>query len=248
MINLSGKVAVVTGGSGGIGMATVSQLLSAGAHVVVADRDEAKPRDAAENLPCTYIQLDIRDSQAVDNAVLGIVDKHKRLDIWVNNAGATTTISTLETSDAIWADAVETNLNGPFYCARAAGRYMSQNGGGAIVNVSSVAAFQATRPETHAAYDAAKAGIAQLTRVLAAEWAQHGIRVNSVAPGYTNTAILQGVGASNPETMKQWLSQIPAGRLVEPHEIGQVITFLASDAASAINGQIVFADGGWSLW
>ncbi|MBN9621727.1 MAG: SDR family oxidoreductase, partial [Actinobacteria bacterium] len=110
------------------------------------------------------------------------------------------------------------------------------------------AGISATHPEVHLAYDVSKAGVAQMTRSLAVEWVGHGIRVNAVAPGYTHTQILDEVGSADPQTMSDWLGQIPTGRLIEPPEIATVVAFLLSDDASAVNGHILAADAGYSIY
>jgi NAD(P)-dependent dehydrogenase (short-subunit alcohol dehydrogenase family) len=116
---------------------------------------------------------------------------------------------------------------------------------GTVVNISSIAAFAATRPEIHVGYDATKAGVAALSRTLGVEWAPRGVRVNAVAPGYTNTELLKAVGSDSPEILEAWLSQTPQRRLLEPIEIAEVVVFLSSPASRAITAQTIVADGGY---
>lgn len=250
MIDLTGRVAVVTGAAGGIGAATAQQLAALGAHVVVADvRLEAATATAA-SLPVAGlgIELDVTDSASVARGVSAAVERFGGLHIWVNNAGIVEEALALDTTDELWRRTLDVDLTGTFYGAREAGRHMVDNGGGAIVNISSCAAFRATRPEHHVAYDVAKAAVAHMAKVLASEWATRGVRVNAVAPGYTDTAILREVGSQAPEVVAEWISQIPQGRLIDPVEIAQVISFLVSDAASSITGQVIHADAGYTAW
>ncbi len=125
---------------------------------------------------------------------------------------------------------------------------MSAQRSGTIISIASIAGVKVVRPEHHIGYDVAKAGIMHLTKVLASELADKNIRVNAVSPGYTNTAILQGVGSESPETVEAWRSQTPQNRILEPSEIAAALGFLASDAASAITGQTLSVDGGYSIW
>lgn len=132
--------------------------------------------------------------------------------------------------------------------SREFGKMMSAQRSGTIISIASIAGVKVVRPEHHIGYDVAKAGIMHLTKVLASELADKNIRVNAVSPGYTNTAILQGVGSESPETVEAWRSQTPQNRILEPSEIAAALGFLASDAASAITGQTLSVDGGYSIW
>lgn len=250
MIDLTGRAAVVTGAASGIGAETARRLHAVGATVVVADLHEDAAREVADRIGDGAIatRVDVADSASVRALVEFTLARAGRLDIWVNNAGIVEQSATLDMSDDVFRHIIDVDLTGTFFGAREAGRHMVAHGGGSIVNISSIAGFRAVRPERHVAYDVAKAAVAHMAKVLAGEWAAHRVRVNAVAPGYTNTAILQGVGASDPETMRAWLSQIPEGRLIEPSEIAEVVCFLASDASSSITGQVIHADAGYTAW
>lgn len=256
--DLEGRVALVTGAAQGIGAAIAEELTRGGATVVVGDLQDEAGRTTAERLSgaahegggaVEYRRLDVTDGAAVAEVADAVVDRHGHVDVLVNNAGVAESAPTLELDDATWNRTIAIDLTGSFLCAREFGRRMAEGGnGGAIVNVSSIAAFKAVRPERHLAYDVAKAGVAQMARVLAAEWAPLGIRVNAIAPGYTETPILQEVGQTDPGTMEAWLSQVPQRRLIQPAEIARVVAFLASDSASAVTGHVLFADAGYSAW
>jgi NAD(P)-dependent dehydrogenase (short-subunit alcohol dehydrogenase family) len=253
--DFDGKVAVVTGAAQGIGVEISRELASGGATVVVGDVQEETGRETADRLKdetgglVEFHKLDVADSSAVSTTADAVVEAHGRVDVLVNNAGVAESSAALDLDDATWQKIVGINLTGTFLCAREFGRRMVGTGeGGAIVNVSSIAGFKAVRPEQHLAYDVTKAGVAQMARVLAAEWASHQIRVNAIAPGYTETQILRDVGQSDPGTLESWLDQIPQHRLIQPPEIARVVAFLASDSASAITGHVLFADAGFSVW
>lgn len=253
--DFDGKVAVVTGAAQGIGAAIAEQLVHGGAKVIVGDLQEEAGRETAERLSngsgnAEFQRLDVTDGAGVTEFADAVVKAHGRVDILVNNAGIAESSPALELDDATWRQTLEIDLTGSFLCAREFGRCMasSEPPGGAIINISSIAAFKAVRPEKHLAYDVAKAGVAHMTRVLGAEWIEYGIRVNAVAPGYTETQILHDVGQTDPGTMENWLSQVPQGRLIQPAEIAQVVAFLASNQASAITGHILLADAGYMLW
>jgi NAD(P)-dependent dehydrogenase (short-subunit alcohol dehydrogenase family) len=250
---LDGKVAVVTGAARGIGFATADALSEAGATTIIADMDEAAAKDACDRLTAMgrkadYHKLDVTDPRAVEAAQTAIVRKHKRIDILVNNAGIAISFKPAETmDDATWNKVIDVNLNGVFWCCRAFGKAMLEQGGGAIINVGSMSAEIVNYPQEQANYNASKAGVHHLTRSLAAEWATRKVRVNAVAPTYIETDLTREV-AMDPEIRKHWIGGTPMERMGQPSEIASVILFLASDAASLMTGSIVLADGGYTCW
>ncbi|WP_161556527.1 SDR family NAD(P)-dependent oxidoreductase [Burkholderia pyrrocinia] len=250
-LSLKGKVALVTGGAGGIGQAIAKELLALGATVVLSDRVAAAAeatRDLeAEPSKLDFVSFDVADSQAVAKGVGEIVAKHGRLDILVANAGVSYDETTLEHTDESWRRVMGVNLDGVFFCIREAGRAMAKAGGGSIVAISSICGVTAVRPEVHIGYDVSKAGVAHMCRNLAVEWAKRNIRVNAVSPAYAETAMLQAVGEENPAVMKQWLEDMPIGRLMKPGEVASAVAFLASDAASGISGHNLLVDGAYSV-
>jgi len=244
---LNSRVAVVTGGGRGIGFEIARGFVDAGAEVVIAEIDPETGGAAAEQLgpKASFVQVDVSDSRSVENAVASIIGTHHKIDILVNNAGICINSDAADTSDEVWRRQMSINLDGVFYCCRAFGGQMVQRGRGSIVNISSTAAFIDVRPQHHIGYSASKAGVAQLSRVLASEWAQNGVRVNAVLPGYTATAMPLAVGK---ELVDSWLQMIPMGRMLEPIEIATTVLFLASDAASGVTGHLLVADGGYTVW
>lgn len=231
-----GKVAVVTGSSGGIGAAICTKLITEGATVIGLDREVG--REAA----LMDVELvDISNLEALQTAVAKVADRHGRLDIWVNNAGFLERQAALDITVDDWRKSLDVNLTAAFFGAQAAARIMKENGGGSIVNLSSYAGLKG-RPNC-AHYAAAKAAIAHLTTCLAVEWGPLAIRVNAIAPGYIETPMSAWMHA-DPEQKAIYLGRTPLGRMGQPKEIADAVSFLSSEAASYITGHVLGVDGG----
>jgi 3-oxoacyl-[acyl-carrier protein] reductase len=246
MIDLSGRAALVTGGSRGIGRACCEMLARAGARVAVhyfietpsAERVALGIREAGGE--AFAIDADLRDPRAAERVVDETVDQFGRLDVVVNNAGIWRRAPIDEMSDGEWRETVDLNLGGTFHVIRAAVPVMKTCGGGHVINISSTAG-QRGEP-FHAHYAASKGAVIALTKSLAVELAPHGIAVNCVAPGWTETdmtrEVLEGPGA---EAIH---AAIPMGRAGSPEEIAGAVLFLASDLASYVTGEVVNVNGG----
>jgi NAD(P)-dependent dehydrogenase (short-subunit alcohol dehydrogenase family) len=250
---LTGRTAVVTGGSQGIGLACVEALAEAGANVVIADRDEAAAIAAQTNLNgrgvCAEIVLmDVTDSGRVRQVAKDIVANHGRVDILVNNAGIARSETPAETvADEHWLQVLDVNLNGTFWCCREFGKHMLDANAGAIVNIGSMSGFIVNKPQEQSFYNASKAAVHHLTKSLAAEWAARGVRVNAVAPTYIETPLNNFV-KTNPRMYGAWINATPMGRMGRVDEVASVVLFLASDAASLMTGSVVLVDGGYTCW
>jgi len=244
---LTDRVAVVTGGNRGLGLAFTRALAQAGARVGIVARDDAKTADAIRELPegVHGFHADVRSRADVERVVPEIVSVLGGVDILVNNAGACVHAPALEVTDEDWSEVVTTNLTGVWNCCQAFGRHMADNGGGTIVNIGSMSGMIVNRPQWQPAYNASKAAVHHLTRSLAAEWAPLGVRVNALAPGYTKTEMAP---VDEPRFRRHWIEDAPMRRYGMPAELGPAVVFLASAASSFMTGEVLVVDGGYSLF
>ena len=245
MTALAGQVALVTGGSRGIGRAIAGALAAAGATVVVNYRDNAAAADetvgaiTAAGGTAEAACFDVGDAAAVRAGVQNVVDGRGRLDILVNNAGFSVDTLLLRLKEEDWERVLRTNLTGVFHCTKAAVRAMVRGRYGRIVNLTSVVAEMGNAGQ--AAYAAAKAGVIGFTKSLAREVASRGITVNAVAPGFVATDMTAGL---SDEQKMFYTNVIPAGRIATPDEVAAAVTFLASPAAGYITGHVLHVNGG----
>ena len=246
-MNLSGKSAIVTGSASGIGREIALTLAAEGASVTVADRNLEGAEAVAGQITASCgtaraAQVDVTDSEQVDGAIEGAAAAYGSLDILVNVAGFGFNSPIVDMLEEDWDLVLGVNLKGQFLCARAAARRMIQQGsGGRIVNIASTAANNARY--AGGAYCAAKAGVVQLTKVMALELGEHGITVNAVGPGFTETP---ATVESSDEYRSNFLAQVPVGRSGRTSDIANAVHFLVSPSAEYVNGQAIYVDGGYS--
>ncbi|MDX6561903.1 MAG: hypothetical protein QOD65_1717 [Gaiellales bacterium] len=240
LTDLRGRVAAVTGGAGGIGAACAELLAAAGATVAVLDRDVPPALPAGAEA----ITLDVTDEAAVDAAMAEVAERHGRLDVLVASAGIAIRKPATELSLEDWQKVVDVNLTGVFLCARSAARHMIAAGGGSIVTIASVLGVVGGGVYPNISYQAAKGGVVNLTRALALEWAEHGIRVNAVAPTYVSTPLTAGLVA-DAGVLRQIQARTPLGRLAEPGEVADAVLFLAGRGSAMVTGHVLAVDGGY---
>ena len=244
-MRLQDKVAFITGAAQGIGFACAEAFVREGAKVMLADRDEATVRAAAQKLgkSAAGVACDVSSKAAVDRGVAATVEAFGRLDILVANAGIVHAAEFLDLAEADFDRVLAVNLKGVFLAGQAAARQMvKQGGGGAIINMSSVNAVLAIPNQVP--YVVSKGAINQLTKVMSVALATHKIRVNGIGPGTILTELAKTAVLGNKEAERKILSRTPMGRMGEPAEIAAVAVFLASDEASYMTGQTLYPDGG----
>lgn len=248
-MKLENKIVLVTGASKGVGKAIALRFCDEGAKVLLASRNIASLTEISDQINSRgghslAISMDVTDSISVQHAVDCAVETFGRLDILVNNAGMTMTMPTAELSPDQWRIAMETNLFGVFYGCHSAGQQMIKQGGGCIINISSI--FGQNAAPMRAAYCTSKSGVNMLTKVLAAEWAKKQIRVNAIAPGYIRTELVQNLIDRQVFSLEDIEKRTPQGRIGRVDDIAEAAVFVASDASSFMTGAILTIDGGWS--
>jgi NAD(P)-dependent dehydrogenase (short-subunit alcohol dehydrogenase family) len=239
---MSDKVIVVSGGANGIGAEVSARLAAEGARVVITDLNGPQAEAKAAGIGACGVACDISSPEQCEKAAQAAIDKFGRIDGMVNCAGISKPHDSITLPPAEWARMVDVQLNGAFYFAQACGKRMMETGG-AVVFITSTNA-EAAFPR-RAAYCCAKAGVAMLTKVLAIEWAEKGIRVNAVGPAYVATEMtLRNIAAGNVNE-SQIKARIPLGRLAQPADVADAVSFLLSEKASFITGHSLYVDGGW---
>jgi len=247
--SLRGRTALVTGGNRGLGRGFARALAEAGADVVIAARDEVRSADVVAEVTALgrralAVPADVTRPEEVEQMMSVAVEEMGRLDILVNNAGVAIHRPALEIPLEEWQRVIDLNLTAVWTCSTAAARHMIAAGGGVIVNIGSISAEIVNRPQWQPAYNASKAGVHQLTKSLAAEWAPHNIRVNALAPGYVRTEMAD---VDRPEFQQRWILDAPMQRASTPEEIAPSLVYLAGDASSFMTGSVLVVDGGYTL-
>ncbi len=252
LFDLTGRVALVTGGSRGLGREMAEGLAEAGATVIITARraewlGPAEAEMQAAGLAVTAQQCDVTDPDAVTTLIDQIIAEHGALDILINNAGISWGSPAEEMLAAQFRRVLDTNTTGVFLLAQAAARAMIPRARGVIINTASIMGLAGMSPEIlrAAGYSASKGAVIALTRQLAVEWATYGIRVNAIAPGFFPSRLTEGVIAHGGTQLS---AAVPLGRLGQPGELKGVVVFLAADAASYITGQTIVVDGGMTSW
>ncbi len=239
---LDGKIAIVTGGSSGIGKAISELFVAEGAEVVIANRSEDEGAAVAEELGCSFVQTDVSDYEQVEALVEGTVEEFGRLDVLVNNAGVGSESSLVEMSLDEWDRVVSIDLGGVMHGMKAALPHLEESDG-SIINMASI--YGLVGGKGAAAYSAAKGGVVNLTQQVAIDYADRGVRVNSVCPGFVETPMTADLLET--EQFYEFVRQnTPMDRAAQPEEIAPIVAFLASDGASYITGADVPVDGGWT--
>jgi len=247
LFDLAGRVAVVTGGNGGIGLGMAKGLAGAGATVVVAARNREKSEKAVALLgkSSAFVPLDVADEQSCRAMVQQTVERFGRLDILVNNAGMSIRKPPETYAAAEWRQVIETNLTGPFFCAQAAHPVMKQGGGGKIINIGSMMSLFGAGYA--APYSASKGALVQLTKSLAISWARDNVQVNAVLPGWIDTELTINARQQVEGLHERVLRRTPAGRWGVPDDLAGLAVFLASAASDFVTGAAIPVDGGFSV-
>lgn len=247
---LTGKVAIVTGGTSGIGYAIATAFAEAGAIVVPTSRTPEKVRATTQEIQRLGAQtlemaVDVNDPDMVENLAEAVLQKFGKIDILVNNAGTTVKKPVLEQSVEDWHKVINLNLTSVYHCCKSIGTHMIRQNDGRIINIASLASRFGLINSVP--YCTSKGGLLQLTRALSAEWAQYNIRVNAIAPGYFMTPMTRGI-LQNKELYERIINRTPMRRLGNVEELRGAAVFLASDASSYVTGEILYVDGGFSAY
>jgi len=250
MFDLIGKVAVVTGASSGLGVQMAKALARQGADIAILARrmdrlEEVAKEIRALGVKCLTVRCDVTDTERIAQAVAEVISEYGQVDILINNAGDGGTGPAENTTDETWHRTVSVDLDGVFFMSREFGKFMISNKSGRIVNIASMYGMVGNMAIGTAAYHAAKGGVVNLTRALAAEWSKYGITVNSICPGYFETELT--IDTLKTESFQAYMkSSVPAGRYGEAGELDAAVVFLCSDAASYVTGVILPVDGGYT--
>ncbi len=249
LFDLTGKVAVITGGNGGIGLGIAMGLAGAGANIVIAARSVEKTAQALEDIRALGVEahgitVDVTQEPAIQRIVTSTIDHMGRLDILVNNSGIAVRAQPQELTAAQWDSVVDVNLRGAFLASKEAYAQMVKAGGGKVINVGSM--YSIFGSDWGSPYAASKGGLVQLTKSLAVAWAKDNIQVNAVLPGWIVTDLTRGIQDADPNRYDNISRRIPTGRWGEPSELAGAAVFLASTASDYVTGATLAVDGGYS--
>lgn len=249
-VDLSNKIAIVTGGSRGIGLTLAKGLANSGSQVVIVNRNPSDGEAAAQGIreaqgSAISIPADVSQKEAVQRMVQKTIEHYGRIDILVNSAGVNVRNPAIEMTEEDVDMIFDTNLKGLFFCCQLVGKEMIRQRRGKIINISSMAATFGL--VNRSPYTASKAGVSQLTKALALEWAKYGVFVNAIAPGIIQTPLTEAYMRSDPERLERTLRKLPIGRFGKPEDLVGITLFLASEASNYMTGQTLYMDGGYSL-
>ena len=248
--SLAGRVAVVTGGTRGLGAGFAEALGDAGASVVLVGRDVAAAEDVlatlrAKQIRAEFVEADVTVAADVERVLESTLSTFGQVDILVNNAGACVHAPALDVTPEDWRAVMAVNVDAVWTCSQTFGRHFVAQRSGSIVNIGSMSGFIVNRPQWQPAYNASKAAVHHLTRSLAAEWGPHGVRVNALAPGYIRTDMSP---VDEPQFRRHWIEDAPMQRYGTVEELAPAVVFLASDASSFVTGSVLVADGGYTAF
>ena len=249
LFNLTGRKALVTGARRGIGRVLAISLAQSGCDIAILEKNMKDAHNVAEEINklgkrALAIKVDVTKKADIEKAFTAAAKQLGGLDIVINNAGVCIHEAAEDTPEEHYDFVVDTDMKGVFFCCQAAAALMKPQKKGSIINIASMSGSIANYPQKQAHYNAAKAGVILLTKCLAVEWVDYGIRVNSISPGYTRTEMT--VKLSAPEMIVQWESMIPMRRMAEPQELAGAVIYLASDASSYTTGSDIIVDGGYT--
>ncbi|UEJ84441.1 SDR family oxidoreductase [Brachybacterium halotolerans subsp. kimchii] len=252
LFDLSGTVALVTGGAKGLGLAMAKGLADHGSDIALADIDDSTGEKAAAELSeatgrtVRYYHCNVMDPAEVDALVDRVVADLGKIDTLLNNAGRTIHQPLEEVTEENWRAVMGLNLDAVFHVMQSVARHMLERGSGSIINTGSMSGIIANIPQKQASYNASKAAVHNLTRSAACEWAERGLRVNAIAPGYMRTELTRGFYEEGGPQIDQWNLMTPMKRPGEPHELAGAAVFLASQASTFVTGSILSVDGGYT--
>lgn len=254
LFRLSGKLAAVTGAAQGLGKAMAEAMADCGADIAVLDLNMKKAQETADYIAEKYkvrskaFQVNVADASDCQRAVEEVYKEWGHIDVLLNNAGICINEDAENVPLEHWHKVIDINMNGVWYMSQAVGKIMIGQKYGNIINVSSMSGFIVNDPQGQVSYNTSKAGVAHMTKSLAAEWVKYGIRVNSIAPGYMDTDLVHKTYEADGEWARRWNSMTPMKRPGRPEELGPLAVYLASDASTYMTGSVILCDGGYTIW